>query len=522
MDSGAFLRIIIIILFCTLLPACNKIPEENIRRTGCIPSVEPDYAGVTIPYNIAPMNFRVNEPGKNITVTARGEGATKFIIKPKNGIVRFGKRKWKRFLLENKGDSIEFSVIVSDTRNEPKEFDPFYMHVSEDPVDPYIVYRLIHPGYYSWSTMKIEQRSTTDFRKKSIVENQLLDMNCINCHSFSSYNPDRFIVHIRGSKVGTYFTSDGKIERRDPKIETMPGNATYPSWHPDGKLIAFSSNQVRQAFYANKSKSIEVFDLVSTLIVFNIENNEIINITEPDTTRYLYTFPSWSPDGRYLYFCRAIQTGSNSGVSMEDIMNTHYDLLRMPFDPEKGSFGPSEMIFNASEKGKSVSFPRISPDGKYLVLTLYDYGTFPIWHREADLYLIDLESLKGKLMDLNSDDSESYHTWSSNGRWLIFSSKCLDGRSTRPFIAHYDSWEHTGKPFVLPQKNPLRYRTMLRSFNIPEFISGKVKVSPKNFLSAAKNKPIPAKPGNLKDSIPEWDRTKVNVKRNPGEQPIHE
>lgn len=515
-------RLIILILSVLLLTGCNRISPEKTREINHTPAIEPDYIDVTIPCNIAPMNFKINEEGRNFKVVVSGKKGNEIKIRSSNGIIRFGRKQWKKLLTSNAGSDIEFKVYSSGRMKSLNEYTPFYMHVSEDPVDPYIAYRLIHPGYYSWSAMKIEQRSTADFREKPIIENQLLDMNCINCHSFSSYDPERFMVHIRGSKGGTYLTSHGKLERRDPKIETMPGNATYPSWHPGGKLIAFSSNQVRQAFYAHKSKSIEVFDLVSTLVVYNVENNKIINITEPDTTRYLYTFPSWSPDGRYLYFCRSLQTGSKEGVSMEDIMNTYYDLLRIPFDPETESYGKSEMIFNASEKGKSVSFPRISPDGKYLVLTIHDYGTFPIWHREADLYIIDLESFRGKIMELNSDDSESYHGWSSNGKWLIFSSKRLDGRSTRPFIAHFDSWDNTGKPFVLPQKNPLRYRTMLRSFNIPEFVTGKVRLSPKDFLKASGSKPVPAIPGNPKDSIPEWDPARINVKRNPGEKPIHE
>ncbi|NSW95222.1 MAG: PD40 domain-containing protein [Bacteroidales bacterium] len=468
------------------------------------------------------MNFAINENGSRYRVLVSGKSGQEINISSSNGIIRFSKRQWKRILSDNTGDTLFFRVTLSDKSYGHQEFRPFYMYVSADQVDPYIAYRLIHPGYYSWSAMKIEQRSITDFRKKTILENQLLDMNCINCHSFNNYNPDRFMVHVRGSNGGTYIIYNGKIERRDPKIETMPGSATYPSWHPEGKFIAFSSNQVRQAFYAHQSRSIEVFDLISTLIVYNTESNEIINISEPDTTRYLYSFPSWSPEGKYLYFCRARQTGSNGGVSMEDIMNTHYDLLRIPFDAETGFYGETEMIFNASEKGKSVSFPRVSPDGKYLVLTVHDYGTFPIWHKEADLYLIDLENFQGKLMDLNSNDSESYHTWSSNGKWLIFSSKRLDGRSTRPFLAHFDSWNRSGKPFVLPQRNPLRYRTMLRSFNIPEFVSGQVKVSPKDFVKASRSKPVSAKPGNLTDSIPGWDPARLNVKRNPGEKPIHE
>ena len=73
------------------------------------------------------------------------------------------------------------------------------------------------------------------------------------------------MIHVRGSLGGTYFVEDGKITRTDPKIDAMPGSATYPSWHPGGRFLAFSSNQVKQSFYSQSEKNIEVFDLSSSL-----------------------------------------------------------------------------------------------------------------------------------------------------------------------------------------------------------------------------------------------------------------
>ena len=125
-------------------------------------------------------------------------------------------------------------------------------------------------------------------------------------------------------------------------------------------------------------------------------------------------------------------------------------------------------------------------------------------------------------MDLNSDDTESYHTWSSNGKWLVFSSKRIDGRSARPFIAYFDDWDKTGKPFVLPQKDPDHYETMLESFNIPEFVSGKIRFTPRDFELASKQESIKAIPGNPSDSLPQWEIQKTELKRNPGEKSIHE
>jgi hypothetical protein len=493
-------------------------------NTGREPKIKPDYSDVTIPPNIAPMNFRINENGDYFRIIATsGNDETQFKLKSSDGIIRFPERTWRKLLKESSGDTIK--IVVSSYKRDEKvqeQFEPVYMYVANEPIDPYLSYRLIYPGYYSWSHIKIMQRSIESFSEESVIENQVLDMNCVNCHSFNSNNPGKFLVHIRGSEGGTYFVEDGKITRRDLKIKAMPGGATYPSWHPSGKFVAFSSNQVRQQFYSHPSKTIEVFDLVSSLILYDINNNNVILIRDSDTTRYLKTFPSWSPDGKFLYFCRAPEGKSTSNLSMEEIKSTRYDLVRIPFNAEVKTFGETEIVFKASERGKSVSFPRVSPDGKSVVFTLDDFGTFPIWHREADLYILNLQNGECVKMDLNSDENESYHTWSSNGKWLVFSSRRLDGRSTRPFFAYIGSWDHSGKPFVLPQKDPGRYDALLESLSIPEFVGGRIKVNPRDFASAAKRIPIKAIPGNPLDSLPAGELQKINSKRNPGEKSIHE
>ena len=214
----------------------------------------------------------------------------------------------KRLLRDSRGGRITIRIYSSGGKGQnPKEYQPVYMNIADEPVDSYLAYRLIYPGYYSWSNIKIVQRSLESFEEESLIENQILEMNCVNCHSFNQYNPGKFLVHIRGSKGGTYFVDNDKITRRDLKIDAMPGGATYPSWHPGGRYVAFSSNQVRQHFYSEPSKSIEVFDLVSDMILFDIEKNDIVMVRDADTTGYQKTFPSWSPDGRYLYYCRVSQ-----------------------------------------------------------------------------------------------------------------------------------------------------------------------------------------------------------------------
>ena len=166
---------------------------------------------------------------------------------------------------------------------------------------------------------------------------------------------------------------------------------------------------------------------------------------------------------------------------------------RVPFDQTTRKTGPAEIIFDAASINKSVSFPRISPDGNYIVITLHDYGCFPIWHKEADLYEIDLRTMQASAMGLNSDFTDSYHSWSSNSRWLAFSSKRIDGLTARFFISYINEDGSSDKPFIMPQKDPEFYGRFIKSFNLPELSTLKVKVNPGKIRKSAEGDALQAK-----------------------------
>jgi Tol biopolymer transport system component len=165
----------------------------------------------------------------------------------------------------------------------------------------------------------------------------------------------------------------------------------------------------------------------------------------------------------------------------------------VPFDVSTRKTGEAELVFNASSLNKSVSFPRISPDGRFLVLTLHNYGCFPIWHKEADLHIIDLLTMKPSGMDLNSDFTDSYHSWSSNSRWIVFSSKRIDGLTARFFISNINEKGGSSRAFILPQKDPEFYHRLLKSFNLPEFSTLEVKVNPGKIRKRAEGDALQAK-----------------------------
>jgi len=468
-------------------PGCKSDNGNDTAVVNREPAIEPDYSGVTIPYNIAPMNFLIREDGDSFIISVKCSDGTEHRIKSGDGTVHFPMRLWKKILSESKGGKIEFEIISMEESGKANKYDPFYMDVIREKVDPYLCYRLLYPGYESWVELKIEQRSTGSFRKASIFENQLLNNNCVNCHSFIQNDPGRFLLHVRGSVGGTYFVDGKNITRKNLQVGKMPANAVYPSWHPSGRYVAFSSNKTVQSFHMRPEKNIEVFDLFSSLVIYDTESNEIYACEESDTAKYMETFPFWSPEGDYLYYCRTEQVKENF-----DFRNVRYNLMRKSFDQSSGVFGKAEIIFNAGDISKSVSFPGISPDGQYLVFTLHDYGTFSIWHKEADLYLLDLKNSKVERMSLNSSETESYHSWSSNGRWLVFSSKRGDGLTARPYLAYFGSPDNIGKPFILPQEDPSLYGRMAQTFNRPEFLTSRISTGPRDFAKASKKEPVKA------------------------------
>ena len=275
------------------------------------------------------------------------------------------------------------------------------------------------------------------------------------------------------------------------------GLCVYPYWHPSGRYIAYSTNTTRQLFHSADRNRIEVFDEASDIQVYDVEKNELILSTLVKQDSVYETFPVFSADGRSLYFCAAralpqVDQSEQSAKSAVLLDSIRYNLFRIDFDPDTGTFGDHiDTIIDAASQGKSISFPRPSYDGRFLCYTLSDYGQFSIWHHEADLWLLDLSQTDEPMVNgqwsmvngprpmtgANSDDTESFHNWSSNSRWLVFSSRRDDGLFTRPYFCHVDTDGHVSKAFMLPQRHPRQfYRDRFFSFNVPEFI-----ISPTRF-----------------------------------------
>lgn len=452
-------RTLYILLGIILLASCYRFDPKEARYTDG--PIWPDYMDVTVPVGIAPLNFCYTAADGPVPVTTFSYGDMNISIKGRE--VVWKDKEWKRLLEAAKGGDI---IVKSSVLPEA-----WTISVSEDEIDYGINYRLIAPGYEVYSKMGIYERSLSDYKEKALIENTQFD-GCVNCHAYNRGNPDNYSLHIRGQHGATLLKNDSQMKAYNTKTDSTLGFCVYPYWHPEGNHIAYSSNNTRQGFHVLADKLIEVFDLDSDLQVYDIRNNTLISAASIKKEDVWETFPAFSADGKTLYFCAA--TPRPIPAETDQI---RYNLCSVSFDPATGSIGSEiDTLVFAEGIGKSVSFPKPSYDGRFLVYTLSDYGNFSIWHHEADLWILDLATGESRPMEkVNSDDTESYHSWSSNSRWMMFSSRRDDGLYTRLYFTHIDENGRESKPFMLPQKHPLHYYSYQnRSYNVPEFVTGPV------------------------------------------------
>ena len=492
-----------LLILLPLLVACgHKIPK-NFWEKNELPAIYPDYCDVTVPVNIAPLTFQMDT--KVDDVVARLTAGDIEVICGGNKI-QPDVDDWHRLTETAKGNAILVEVYVEHNGSWTR-FKPFNIYVSPDSIDSYISYRLIPPSYVTYEELTINQRCLENYDESVIYDNMLCTEGaqgqCINCHNYQQYNPERMQFHARQNQGGTIIAYDGTIRKVNMRNDSILSAGVYPTWHPWLPLIVYSTNMTGQIFHSVNPNKIEVFDSESDLIAYDVERGEVTNI-ENDPNE-MECFPFWAPDGKMLYYCSAhfeySDTVTDKGKEfVTRTQEAKYNLYRKPFNPETMQFGPRELVFAADSLDKSATLPRISPDGRYLMFTVAPYGVFHIWHHDADLWLLDL-SEKGTvngdkarpLDEINSADTESYHSWSSNGRWVVFSSRRYDGNYTRPFIAHIDSNGRGSKPFELPCADPDHHRQLLKSYNVPEFMRGPVTIKPQQFADVLKQEAEPVK-----------------------------
>jgi len=472
------------------------------------PVIYPDYADTVIPPNIAPLNFYINENGARYYVKVFSKKGKGIVIRSRNPGVKIPISRWRRLLTENKGNELYFEVSVK-KENGWVKYSPLINKIAKEEIDSFLFYREIRPQFYRKIKMKICERNLENYAKRVILDSKFTNGACFNCHSFLHNDTDKFIIQVRYDRRNYMAVNEGGRVSLIAPMSRKPGSA-YLSWHPDGEKVALTMNMSYKVFnrFAGMvpEEVLEYGDLDGDIALLNLKENSILTVPGACRDGRIETQPAWSGDGRHLYFLSAPKVSS-----VKEYKKIKYDLMRVSYNAESNTWGNAETLISSAETDMGVTFPKVSPDGRFLLFCMTDRSSFSILRAKTDLYLMDLKDNSYKRLEINSENADSYHSWSSNSRWFVFASKRDGGVFTRAYFSYIDEEGRVFKPFVLPQREPYFYESFTSAYNVPEFSRGRIKLNRfylTNALLDTKNI-IDAKeiPGSA--AAPAWDN-KVN------------
>jgi hypothetical protein len=393
-------------------------------------AIKPDYVGVTIPPNIAALNFVVLEPGREYFVKIHSENGKPINISGNSSKIIIPLRQWSVLLEANRGQILFFEIYVNN--GQWKKYRIIENYIAKESIDAFLAYRRIDPVCNIWGQMGIYQRNLENFSQFLLAHGKTFANDCVNCHSFAENNPQTMLISIRSKKYG-----NSAICVRRGSIEKIDSTFGYTALHPSGRLIAYAFIKVRQFFHSTGMEIRDVADIDSTIAYYKLDTEKVKPVANISEKNRLETYPAWTPDGKYLYYCSApILWEDRDKNPPDNYEKVKYNLMRVGYDAETDRWGVPQTVLSADTTGLSILQPRVSPDGRFLLFLMCQYGCFPIYQPTSDLYMMNLESGEYKKLDnINSRYSESWHSWSSNSRWIAFSSKRAGGLFTRTYFS---------------------------------------------------------------------------------------
>jgi hypothetical protein len=310
---------------------------------------------------------------------------------------------------------------------------------------------------------------------------------CASCHTVSSDGKLLSMEYNLGNDNGAHLITplcrDIALKKEDfftwsvfPRRGVIPPTrGLFGRVSPTGRYAAASVNEICYAAVMDDiSYSQLFFPTFGVIAIYDSESRSIQLLNGASDYSYVQANPAWSPDEKSLLFCRAKTKNEvhadirnvttvfekRNIYELNEIYNIRFDLYRIPFN--KGTGGIPEPLEGASGNGMSNYFPRYSPDGKWIVYTKSRSGI--MLQPDSELWIVPSEGGKARRMECNRKHFNSWHSWSSNGRWLLFSSKA-NGPYTEIFLTHVDENGKDAPPVLLSRFSDSGYAA-----NVPEFV----------------------------------------------------
>lgn len=390
---------------------------------------------------------------------------------------------WEKLKEESKNQSISFTV-----RNKNIEKEVVFSF-SKDSVSSPIFYRAI-PLPFSYANkykdkIKWYLGDLSKNKKRVMLEDMPV---CANCHSFTKDGSILAMDVDYGNDKGNYAISDIGLELKIG-LENIVSWSDYKK--EDGVntfgLLAKISPDGRFAISTVKDKSIFVpvdisfwysqlfFPVKGLLVCYDVLNKKFFEMEGASDPEYVQSSPAWAPDMENVVFSRApynrdtsLEAQENVVLDMrfaEDYINREkdfkYDLYCVPWNEGKG--GEPVAIEGTSNNGHSNYFARYSPDGKWIVFC--KAKNFMLLQSDSKLYIMPAKGGKPRLMNCNTNEMNSWHSFSPNSKWMVFSTKYF-GPYTQLFLTHIDENGNDTPPIWLEQLT-----VDMKAINIPEFVN---------------------------------------------------
>jgi tetratricopeptide (TPR) repeat protein len=310
---------------------------------------------------------------------------------------------------------------------------------------------------------------------------------CGNCHSFSADGKTLGMDVDYGNDKGAYALTrvahDMTLATSDiitwSDYQRDPDNPTFgllSQVSPDGRF-AVSTVKDRSVFVPRPELAFSqlFFPIQGILAVYDSTTKTFAALPGADDPAFVQSNPSWSLDGQFIVFARSRahhlpnlhdkQKALLTPEECDEFVNGRtlfkYELFRIPFNRGKG--GHAEPLAGASGNGMSNYFARFSPDGRWIVFC--QSQSFMLLQPDSRLFILPAAGGEARPLRSNTARMNSWHSWSSNSRWLVFSSK-VNSPYTQLFVTHIDE-NGIDAPAVLLEQ----LTAPDRAANIPEFVA---------------------------------------------------